>query len=235
MNKKLKTLTVAAASLIGVHTAFADNIFGIDWIDGWYISGTGSVAWHNNTKFNLQSSLGAPLNLEFEYKTGWGAGASIGAIICQQWRLEVEGLWRQNKLDSTTATSTFPIPISLSASGRIQNYAILANVYYDLPIMDCFSIYAGAGLGIAFSELKFNGTLTLMTTPPGLAPVSSTHHQTLFAWQVMTGLEYEFMDCVTVFSGYRLFMTTKPSLSTGVEAREIPLTHSIDVGIRLRL
>lgn len=226
MKEKLLALLTASASLLATQTAFADNIFGVSWIDGWYIQGSGSVAWHNKQKFNIADVD----TFHVKFDTGYGAAASVGAILCQQWRLEAEVLWRRFSVDSANSSELGNVQ---NADGHIQDIAIMFNAYYDIPLWCYWGAYIGTGIGVDFNEFQTSGSLTLddeiFSAPTG------KEHKTLFAWQVSGGLSYDITDCLTFFTDYRLFMTTKEKLPGNIKANERPLVHSVDFGLRWRL
>lgn len=228
MKKKLLLLFFIPASVLGINTACADNIFGINWIDAWYIQGSGAIVKHAKNKFHITPTD----SVKLEYDIGGGAAASAGLIFCQQWRTEFEVAWRRNK--ENVATDSV-LDVLDDARGHTQDLTLMINAFYDLPLWCCWGVYVGAGFGVAFNEIKFSSAFDDVAEP-----VQGKHHNTLLAWQAIGGITYDIMDCVTLYSQYRAFMTTKPTLSgpsshSSIKADEIPWSHCLEFGLRLTL
>lgn len=190
-------------------------------INYWYVAGSGSVAWHNDLRFQGNGVSG-----KVDYKTGGGAAASVGYLfdLCYgwDWRVEGEFVYRRNKLKNATLI----VPDSFTETGAVrghnQDAAIMANLIGGMPLICELRMYLGGGIGVSFNKLKVNG----------LGSHVSRNH-TLFAWQFLTGLSHCIYPNVVLTGGYRLFGTTKNHLYiAGVRAHHIPLTQSIDFGLR---
>ena len=214
-------------------------------MDSWYVGATGSAAWHNKVKFSDAGNV-----VDVKFKTGWGASAFVGYQI-DQFRIELEGLYRKNKIKTASRNNPVvfagPTPPAgnynlIGMDGHNQDTAIMLNLVFDIPIHCDFGAYIGAGLGISFNEYKIKSA-TLQSgvnAPVVLTPDQvfggdgkTTRRDELFAWQVMAGLRYKFTNSFEVFTGYRLFATGKISTPTAaIKSKDIPLTHSVDVGIR---
>lgn len=119
-----------------------------------------------------------------------------------------------------------------------RDFAIMANLYYDIPVCDCFSVYLGAGAGVSFNEIAIADKII-----DTAGKVTSSDHSfttvknTLFAWQVMTGVAYDLSEDWTLTLGYRLFATAKPKYQTGTEtikAKKMPLSHNFEIGLRYK-
>lgn len=202
----------------------------------WYLAASGSVAWHNNLKF-VNNELGISANAK--YKTGWGAAVSLGYIfdLCNCWdfRLEAEFVYRRNKLKNFNVVideETINIPFN---NGHIEDRAIMANLLLDIPLFCDLGAYVGGGIGVTFNKRKGNITgIDPATDEPFSITVSS--NKTLFAWQLLAGLSYCICPNITFTTGYRLFATSKAKggRDFDVKSSHIPLTHSVDFGLRFR-
>src|SRR6188768_3098898 len=98
MKNKLISIITAGVMLSLTQVANADNC-AAPCSSNWYLAASGSVAWHNGLKAWSDED---DINLSVNYKTGWGAAASVGYIfeLCNEWdlRVEEEFLFRRNKL-----------------------------------------------------------------------------------------------------------------------------------------
>ena len=210
MKKRILLILTLASSLIGLNCTSAHAEYCP------YVSGTGSIAWHDDYELEL-------LPFRVDHKTGGGGSLAIG-IIMHKWRLEVEGLARYNKIDSINLTDSNNQAIdSLGMSGYTRDFAIMLNGFYDLHIYDCVSLYLGIGLGISFNKIKGDAA-----TPSFRFHIHD--ESTAFALQLMLGLSYDISERVTLFTGYRLFSRPAPAY-----IKDIAVSQSLDFGLRFKL
>lgn len=214
MKKLLLTLALSYLTLISAKTAYAD--YGMD---GWYLSGSGAFSWHNDiTTGDVPGEL-------LDLKLGYGANAAIGYLI-EEWRLEFEGVYRFYKNDTLSVSS-----VTTDDRGKLQNIAVLLNLLYELPLSDVISIYGGAGIGISYIRLKLNS--------PELS-IQIADHDTVLAWQILSGVAFNITDCLAVTVGYRLFENSKPTLKTksitssSQKFNNVPYSNNLDLGMRFR-
>jgi len=191
-----------------------------------YIQGTGSFGWHNKSK--IKTSLEGSRferSTSAKQKKGTGGAVAIGYIL-DCWRLELEGSHRHNATDAK--------------SGIKSNTALMANLFCDIPVTDLISLYVGAGAGVA----SVNGKKIVPQKGDSKSSKFKKKHghlDTVFAWQGMAGLSYAISDNVDLITGYRLFATAKPSFNTGYQSvklkhklKNIPLVHSVEIGLRFK-
>lgn len=208
----------------------------------WYVAASGSVAWHNNLKFQNsfidEDAGGVSVTGKFKrhFKVGGGAAGSIGYIfnICNCWDLRLEGevLWRRNSLknihfteieNGVTLDST-----TRSASGHTQDIALMANLLADFPLFCDLGLYIGGGIGVSFNQLT-------LSSIQGRSISATKNNDELFAWQGMGGLYYNICPNIALTVGYRAFATQKVTTSNlNLKSTNIPLTQSIDIGLRFR-
>ncbi|PWU06287.1 MAG: hypothetical protein C5B43_02010 [Verrucomicrobia bacterium] len=179
----------------------------------WYVQVTGSYGLHNKTKIKDTSKFGAT-ERKLGRHHGVGGALAVGYIM-DCWRLELEGSHRQRYAHS-------------------HNSSLMANIYYDIPVTDIVSLYLGAGAGV--SSVNFD---TVKRNRSGSkAQKKYSHQDTVFAWQIMTGLSFALADNVDLITGYRLFATSKPTLVKEhhfkSKSKNIPLINSVEVGLRFK-
>lgn len=185
--------------------------------NNWYIQGISSFGWHNKTKVEF-------IDTKLHQKAGFGGALAIGRIM-DCWRLELEGSHRRNH-----AKSKF---------GLMSNTALMANLYYDIPVTDVVSLYLGAGAGVA----SVNGKIPALHSEDGerIVKKKKGHIDTVFAWQLMGGISCALSDQWDLFGGYRLFSTAKPTLATihhngkhALKVKNIPICQSVEIGLRFK-
>lgn len=182
-----------------------------------YLQTTGSYGWHNKSKVKVGKYTGSE-----KQKNGFGGAVAIGYII-DCWRLEIEGSHRHNG-------SKYEI-------GLKSNTSLMGNIYFDMPVTDLISFYLGAGAGVSSVNAK---AIKYEVKDSKLVKFKKKHghFDTVFAWQAMGGISYAISDNVDLVTGYRLFSTSRPTVArfNGRKAKlsNIPLIHSIDLGLRFK-
>lgn len=239
MKKKVLALAAACAAFVGVQSASAH----LDW-DGFYVGASGSVDWIRDTKFVQPSPGGFAFDLD--HKTGGNAALSVGYQWCE-WRAELEGGFRHNSIDVSHSSATGFPDETHSIGKHTRIWSIMANGYYDIPFENCFSMYVGLGVGVGFHQLKVDQHSNAISGPAPFFQAAIDRTSTLFAWQVMSGLNYEVNDMWTVFLGYKFFATMKPKsftvTNTGLAPstqqtttyKDFPYAHGIEAGVRFRM
>lgn len=202
----------------------------------WYLGATGSLVWHNDMDYDHAS---VPANGDSSFDIGGGFGLSAGyALPSYYMRAEAELLYRRNNLDSMDLTGAFlgATAGSYSASGHTQDLAVMFNLVADIPVHELFSVYVGGGIGVSFNELELD-YVNRTSAETFFTGLERKQNSTLFAWQVMGGVSYDINDTVALTAGYRLFATSKLSYNKnlGLSKSNIPMYHSIDLGLRFKL
>jgi len=198
-----------AFTLIGAAFSYAENR---DCCDkpNWYVSATGSFGWHNDIK--EKDVFGH--EFKFSFKNNYGGSLAVGYIV-DQWRLEIEGSYRTNKFDKVTLSGQTAALSNLSLDDR----TLMVNLFYDIPVYDCITLYVGGGLGIDWVNFKYKYQGTTYT-------ISS---DTCFAYQLMAGVAYGLTEQVDLTLGYRLFGRTYAD-----SVQNAPISNNIELGLRFK-
>ncbi len=118
---------------------------------------------------------------------GFSVGRSYGNV-----RVEAEMTGR--KSDDFTTNSFAPPTPTFFYKTRVQTHSLMVNAFYDFPINNQWSAFAGAGLGGAGIDMKTDDTV-----------VSGSGTEINFAWQGMVGATYSFDKSNGLNFGYRYF------------------------------
>lgn len=148
--------------------------------DNAYLSGYGGFNWLDTDCSPIQT------------RTGYIVGVELGWRLCNGFRFEVEGAYRNNRKNTNTH------------SRHTQTYSVLGNILYDFEGFGCYSIapYIGAGAGGA-SELNYH-------EDPNDPASSDCHHRHFtFAWELIGGFWVPINDVVDLDLTYRFLRTTK--------------------------
>jgi OmpA-OmpF porin, OOP family len=204
-------LTTGLATLLISATALAQPV------SGPYVSlgGGGSL---------LQDQRLTPLDAtspfdKLRFDGGPAAAGSVGYGFGNGFRVEVEGDWRQNDLQSVTGA-----PGVTFHSGREQNYGALANVIFDMDVGSSWIYpYFGAGAGWNWARLeKFNATYA---APNGFAfnSLSGGGTDGHFAFQGLFGvsLPIAYVPGLSFTAEYRFVGVATHSSFPGLQETEL--------------
>jgi len=177
----------AAASLALGATANATTI------NGWYVGIEGGANWVDDWDHVQVSTPGLTTSSAMAgFDTGWAVLATVGYGY-NNWRLEFEGGYRKNDIDTYTLDGAV-VP---GATGDLTEASLMVNILYDIPLTEKASFSLGAGAGADFAELSL--------APP---PLNDDHWS--FAYQGIAGLNYALGQQTTLFVNYRYFRATDP-------------------------
>jgi OOP family OmpA-OmpF porin len=195
---------------------------------GWYVALEGGADWVQDWNFQSATVLLTP-HTHFDktsFDTGWAVLASVGYAL-DSWRFEVEGGYRDNKIDQIVArgftSGTFDF------GGSLREYSIMANVHYDIPITSRLMFSIGAGAGGDHVDVDFKGA-------PG-----SNISDWRFAYQGIAGFSYALGSRTDLFLNYRYMHVDAPDMNVGpinghvLDSTDDLQKHTVTVGLRYDL
>jgi len=158
--------------------------------DGWYASVEGGAVWvdeweHLRTKVYRCYSVTTPAEAVFE--TGWAALGALGYAM-RNWRVEIEGGYRSNELETYEKNGWSVEPVS----GELTEISAMLNVIYDVPLSEAFSLSVGAGAGGDYADLSID-----------LPWQSIEYNDWRFAYQGIAGVNYALTHNLAMFVNYR--------------------------------
>lgn len=139
---------------------------------------------------------------------------------------------------------------------KINALTGMVNVFYDYAMTEAWSCYAGVGFGVAkvsiVCDRYLDGTArntgdntasahgaataatwtavnTVLNADANSKDVKNEFAKTVFAWQVMAGVGYEFNENWKLTLGYKLFNTSKMRLF-GLSVKS-PFNHTVEAGL----
>lgn len=251
-------LTIAGLTVFGVSASKADMCgrerccpkieHSCDEKNHAYLGLTGSCVWHNKMHLDNTTATNQFLS-RTKFETGFGFGIAAGYAMPKYYlRTELELLYRRNAMDTmTTSAAGFSQTAAgtYNVGGWNRDLAILANVIIDIPVCSGFNIFAGGGCGISFNQIQLDRVNKF--TPFGAGgwgtnandDMSNYLYQEdhdLFAWNALAGISYDICESVVLSAGYRVFGTTRISFNdvSGFRKTNTPITHGVDVGLRLK-
>jgi len=205
-------------------------------VTGLYVGAGVGLNFHQDSTF---SNNGGGSDARLRYRdVGAVALGSIGWGFGNGLRAEIEGSYRQNRVDSAKGGGLR----STSAGGYLNNYAVMANVLYDFNIAG-FPVVPYVGVGVGYGWVQ---SRKVYATTTG-ASITSNDTDAQFAYQGILGAAYNIaaVPGLALTAEYRFFGTLEPSLNseirTGGRTGPVLLTgkseptnynHSILLGVR---
>lgn len=240
VNKKL----MLSAFLLAVFSATSQA-------EGFYIGGSLSYNdqddVHTDGTFNRDYLTGGPIDLlvpagtsvnwQTDLDSGWGANFMLGWQM-DSFRVELEYAYAENDVDKHKNVVVGNLNIdtldaSLLVEGALDDLGIsvgdlvrdgrgdfesdylFLNAYYDFDLGTQWSPYVGAGIGNAWVDVSYR--------PSRVRIIDDD--DSVFAWQVMAGLNYLCSEQLTFFGGLRWRETD----DIGVRSSLIPANFSLEV------
>jgi outer membrane protein OmpA-like peptidoglycan-associated protein len=237
MNASMKTMALAlVAGFTATAAVAADGSMGERY--KWYVSGAGGINLMHGDDEVLISGAGATTILQgvasFDGDLGWAAGGAFGMFLPQDFRVEVEGAYRENDFDTGPFTITLAGPVLSpvsAAAGTLSGWSAMVNALKDFPNDSAITPYVGVGAGAAGRKLEFT------CTPAAACGVNDQH--TAFAYQAIAGLSFDLADNIQLFADYRFFAVNAPQYlneTTGSLVRDFDdRNHTVLGGIRVAM
>ncbi|HVG80876.1 MAG TPA: porin family protein [Methylomirabilota bacterium] len=166
--------------------------------DGFYVGVHGGGVFLPEADTGVTNSGQPTIDAELERDPGWLAGAAAGYAWPGGFALEGEVTYRENRLDKIAL-----LGMELGLDGDEHSYAALANAYYRFDTGGSFTPYLGAGVGAA--------VLTLDAEAENGGAFDDS--ETVFAYQVMAGIDYAITPHFAFGLEYRYFATPDIELS----------------------
>ncbi|MCA3272040.1 MAG: OmpA family protein [Roseomonas sp.] len=210
--RALGRIAPAAALIIGLGVAAPARA---QFIEGPYVAGGLGMNYLDDAKFRLDSSLnqgmtalGQPNGGQLGFDFGGVGLLSLGWGFSNGIRLEIEGSYRSNEVDSANGAAGLASPGA--HGGRQDSYGLMGNALVDLVRIGPFLPYVGIGAGYlvtSFNDLNGrpgNGSLRLRGDDTGGA----------FALQGIVGIGFAIdqVPGLTLTAEYRYLESLGPSI-----------------------
>lgn len=187
----MRTALIVAATLTCQTVAAATPI------DGLYSTVFGGYTYlPDNVSITRQGLTRTDAN----YNSGFNAGGSIG-YKSNPLRYEGQITYLNADLDKFRINGIRQTGVS----GYTNAVLALANVYYDMPIvLDPIQPFLGAGIGYGWVNTKLDSQ----------GPLAVTRYEgsnSVFAYQAMAGLTYNFAENYALNVAYRYVATERPN------------------------
>lgn len=181
----------------------------------------GGVSFPNDADTDFGGGLVADVSSD----TGWLAEGAFGYAHNSGLRGEIAAGYRQNEFDEAEVSG-----ITLDFDGDLEQITVMSNLYYDFNLgtyggatgpMANLVPFVGGGIGVAFVNAELNSV--------GGVPINADEDDTVFAWQAVAGLAYNFTPNIAVTASYAYFATSDTNFD-GVESEYG--SHNVIGGVR---
>lgn len=113
---------------------------------GWYVGVEGGANWIDNADISFNTG---PAVFEAEFESGWAVFAEVGYRWENNWRIELEGGWRENEVDCIS----FGGPCIGGNWGDVSQFTQMVNVIHDIDISERTALSVGLGIGGNFVDV----------------------------------------------------------------------------------
>ena len=243
-------------ALLGATMLVVPAVASAQPVSGVYIAAGAGLNWLTDSDGgNLQSWLDAsdinPNNLGLTPSGGFNASfdmgfagvLSVGYGFGNGLRLELEGNFRYNEVDSVTARGYGG---AATSGGRAKTYGLMVNALYDFGTAERWVVqpYLGLGAGYAWTDYDNVNVRARSTAGSALPQFTVDGSDGRFAYQAIVGaaMPIQSVHGLALTAEYRFFGTLSPELDTsarnanGVVRRSTAevdnFNHSILLGVR---
>jgi opacity protein-like surface antigen len=180
------------------------------------------------TEFNPIATKNARIEFDPNINFGFTGGYNFGFL-----RLEGEMTYKRGDITKVTEQA-YGIRY-VNVDGHIEAFALMVNGFFDLHNESPVTPYIGGGMGGC--SLRLNNTRGVDANTGALnTHIFLTDEDTVFAYQVGTGLEIVFNPRLSLDLGYRYFGTSKGSFRKDwPNSTDLNLeSHNAAVGLRVK-
>lgn len=157
------------------------------------------------------------VTLDVSFDEGLDLGMAVGYGFANNARLEGELSYDSHDIDQTSVFG-----MDIDSSGDAESLTFLVNGYYDFANTSSFTPYLSAGLGLSRIEVNDYNF-------PGSGVPDLNEDDTVFAYQIGTGVAYTATDQIAIDLKYRYWATEDPNFGT----KEADVAkHVIFLGLR---
>ena len=173
-------------------------------VNGLYVAGGAGANWLgsvSNPTYLVEMGIYTPSNTNVQYNVGWVGVGSVGWGFGNGLRVEVEGSYRTNTVDSVELVNL----AYRSPTGSSSTTAVMANVFYEFALGPV-QPYLGAGIGYGWQRWSNVGA-SFEQGGSYVRQFSDTVGS--FAWQGIAGIAVPIaaVPGLAITAEYRYFAT----------------------------
>ncbi|MFM9863525.1 MAG: OmpA family protein [Micropepsaceae bacterium] len=161
-------------------------------LTGWYGVFEGGGNYIHDVEVGAYIPPALPLDSTVRSEVGYAGMASLGYAYSNGWRVELEGGYRNNQLESLLSGG-----VVTPMTGDLTQYTAMANFMYDFPSSGPVTFSLGAGVGADWGRID--------TASLG-SPLMSDNVS--LAFQGIAGLSFRMASWVDLVLNYRFLYVT---------------------------
>jgi opacity protein-like surface antigen len=192
--------------------------------DAWYVRLGVRAAWMDQKIVGMGFS-GQP---DADGDVGFGGAIAFGREFSMykamgKFRAEVELAKQGNDLDDNQTIYADRTGSTRIVDGSVDLTTVFINGYYELPIVDAFSLYAMAGVGYA----KYDMDVTTQDYTFAGIPIAGTRgivmdgSDNVFAYKAGLGMTYNFTDAIAADLGYEYLGVADTDLADSINGHNV--------------
>jgi len=171
------------------------------WDDAWY----GRVGVRGTWMSQDFVGMGNVGQEEVDTDMGWGGSVAFGREFSMyqslgKFRAEVELSYQDADLEDADDAS-------------VNLASVFANAYYQIPVVDAFSVYVMAGMGYAKYELDIDNYI--------IDEFSINTSDNVFAYKAGIGMSYDFTDQIAGDLGYEYLGVADTDIADSINGHNI--------------
>ncbi len=166
--------------------------------EGWYVSGQAGASILTSSELDEPTGILAALGTEINFDVGYDLSGALG----YHWglfRVEGEITYAQSDIDEFEIGG-----FSVGGSGDVNSLGFMANAFKDFEISDGWQFYLGGGIGYAIVSIN---DASIVGVP------LADDDDSVFAYQLGTGIGYQMSPETTFSLDYRYFATVDPEFN----------------------
>ena len=193
---------------------------------GLYGSLSGAYNFFNQKQDAEQTTkaTGAKAPYELDVDDGLGGIVTLGYNFGGT-RLELEGGYKENDIDSLSVGAFGVGGIFLGTDGEVRTLSGMINLIYDVPVEGKLRPFVLGGVGLANHEIDISRIAN--------TNVAFKDDDTVFTYQVGAGLAYEVGESADLLVQYRYMSSGGVTVADATASDEFDYNHhSVMIGLR---
>ncbi len=160
--------------------------------------GQGGASLLTSSELDDPTGILAALDTDINFDIGYDLSGALG----YHWglfRVEGEMTYAESDIDEVEV-----LGIEVNGSGDVNSLGFMANVFKDFEISDVWQVNLGGGIGYAIVSINDASVVGI--------PLADDE-DSVFAYQLGTGIDYQMSPATTLSLDYRYFATLDPEFN----------------------
>jgi len=182
----------------------------------WYVRAGIRAAWMDQKV----SGIGYNDQVDMDSDVGFGGALAFGRQF-NNFRAEVEIAKQVADLEDDTTLYSFGNASERIVDGEVDVTTIMINGYYEIPVVDAFSVYAMAGVGYAKYDVDATTAWFIGAAEYPGSRFSDGGSDNVFAYKAGVGMTYNFTDEIAGDLGYEYLGVADTDIADSINGHNI--------------